>query len=326
MMATKADAPKLSPAERLARKRAAARLRQQRCRARKRQAMLAKKRGEIVEQRDIDSTHDARRTPGAMPAVQHRPQSLFPTYTTIHSSEASSDSWASVRGERPSHRQLNKPGSEIIYNCISFDSQKSFEEAQQQFSRSPSSPPRSPTTKSPTVITSRQTPPPGDQAALVKDTPEPKVEESLVPEEEAAVAAMLSLKSGSTNKPGKDRNERKQSPPRSPPRPSPPPREVIISRKATTHSCSGPRRIHSEQMYHDQHKHINVRSQHQRHSVPRRYEAYNYGHPMKIPLHSRRTHAPPGYYRVHAPLPPPHPHYSICYYPPAPRYISYEYE
>lgn len=336
-MGSKTDTPKPSPVERLARKRAAARLRQQRCRARKRQIMLEKKRGELVRQRcvKLTTTHDPSRPPVIIHAVQqHRPQVLFPTYKSMHSAEASGAPWAGVRGKGPAHQQLHKSPSEPIYACVSFDSPKSLEEAKQNNTlRVSSSPPRSPSSqKSPIVVTPSRTPPPGEQAAIVRVLSEEKNEDSQVSEEEAAVAAMLSLKSGSMNPSEKSEDESKKplhSPSQLPshsPSPSPP-REVTISHKAATYASSGPGGMHAEQKHHNQLKyHHGVRPQQQRRVVARHFEAYNYGQPMKIPPHSRRAHVPSGYYRVHAPVPPPHPHYARCYYPPAPRYVSYEYE
>ena len=332
-MGTKADAPKLSPAERLARKRAAARLRQQRCRARKRQAMLEKKRGEIVRQRCVKLTHDPSRSAVVMRAVQHRPQTLYPTYKPMHAAEASVSPWPAVRGKGPARPSLQKSPSEPIYNCVSFDSQKSMEEAQQNASRVSSSPPRSPSQKSPIVVTpTARTPPlPPSGKKVAKVLSEEKVEDSLVREEEAAVFAMLSLKSGSTSPSEKSEKEIKQ-PPASPS--NSPPREVMISNKPTTTASSpGPRAMNLEQMPHRQqvpHRQPNpshtIRPPQQRRMVPRLYETYSYGQPMKIPPHSRRVQVPPGYYRVHAPVPPPHSHYARCYYPPAPRFVAYDYE
>ena len=317
-MESKTDSPKLSPAERLARKRAAARLRQQRCRARKRQVMLEKKRGE-VRQQCVKITRDHSR-PAVMHAIHHHSQTRFPTYKPLHSTE-SGESWVGVSGERPPRQHLHKFSSEPIYNCVSFESQKSSEEAQHNMSRGSSSPPRSPSEKSPIVVTPSRTPPPGKQTTLVRVLSDEKLEEPLVPEEEAAVAAMLSLKSGSKTPTEKYDDKCKQLP-HSPPHS--PPREVMISHESKFYtSSSGIGRVHSTQMHQNQNKHIHsVQSQQQRRMDPR---YYNYGPPMQI-QHPRRTQAPPGYYRVHAPVPPPHPHYSRGYYPPAPRFVSYEYE
>lgn len=325
-MGTKADAPKLSPAERLARKRAAARLRQQRCRARKRQAMLEKKRGEIVRQRCVKLTHDPSRSAVVMRAVQHRPQTLYPTFKPMHATEAAVSPWPAVRGKGPARPPLQKSPSEPIYNCVSFDSQKSMEEAQNA-SRVSSSPPRSPSQKAPIVVTpTARTPPlPPSGKKVVKVLSEEKVEDSLVREEEAAVFAMLSLKSGSTSPSEKSEKEIKQ-PPASPS--NSPPREVMISNKPTTTASSpGLRGMNLEQVPHRQpNPSHTLRPPQQRRMVPRLYETYSYGQPMKIPPHSRRVQVPPGYYRVHAPVPPPHSHYARCYYPPAPRFVAYDYE
>lgn len=322
-MSTKTESPKLSPAERLARKRAAARLRQQRCRARKRQAMLDKKRGEVIRQRCLKLSRDPPRPAVVMHAVHRHPHSLYQTYKPIHPTDAPSDPWVGASRKVPHGKQLQKFPSEPIYNCVSFDSQKSHEEAQQNISKASSSPSRSPPQKSPTVVTPSRTPPPEKLAEAVKVPSEEKVEEALVPEEKAAAVAMLSLMSGCSATPEKC-EEKPKEPPYSPPR------EVMISRKKPmTCASSGPGGMVPEQIPHGHHKYPrSVRPQQHRRIVHRRYEGYNYGQPMKIapPPHSRMPPAPPGYYRVHPPVPPPHLHYPRCYYPPAPRYVSYEYE
>ena len=318
-MGTKSDSPKLTPAERLARKRAAARLRQQRCRARKRQTMLEKKREEVVRQRCAKLTHDPPRPPVIMRAVQHRPRSLFPSYKPLHSAEASSVPWV--------RQQMIKSTSEPIYNCVSFDSQKSLEESRNFFSREVSSPPRSPAQKAPIVVTpTNQALAPAKPTTLVRTLSEEKPEEEpLVSEEEAAVVAMLSLKAGSTS-PASEKTENESKEPPSLPTQSPP-REVVISHKPTTQASTGPGGTKPDLIHRNQHKQI-VRPQQPRHMVPRLYDydAYTYGPPMKLPPHSHRAQVPPGYFRVHAPLPPPHSHYARYHYHPPPRYVPYKYE
>ena len=296
-MATKGDSPKLTPAERLARKRAAARLRQQRCRARKRQAMLEKKRGEIVRQR---CTQDQLTPAVPMRKIQHHTPPPFPAYISTLPTTAPASSWTIMRGKGQPHQQLHRTPSGPIYNCVSFDSQKSLEDAQLNRAKALSSPPQSPPQEPKIVITPTRTPPVEKPAVVVKNVPEDKVEDALVPEEEAAIAAMLSLKSGSTTPSEKRQDESKPSSPRN----SPPPREVVIA-----HKPLGPE----------------YRPPLVRRTLPRRFEGYNYGPPIKMPLHSRRAHVPPRYYRTAVP---PHPHYARCYYPPppAPRYVSYDYE
>lgn len=326
-MGVKADAPKLTAAERLARKRAAARLRQQRCRARKRQAMLEKKREEVARQRCAKLAHGAPRPQVVMRAVQHPPRSLFPTYKPVHLAEVPGAPWVNVRGKGPASPPLMKPTSEPIYNCVSFDSTKSLEEAQQQkIARANSSPPRSPAQTAPKVVTPTNRPPsPGKPATVTRTLSDEKAEESLVPEEEAAVAAMLSLKSGSTS-PTAEKSEQKSKEPPLLPSQSPP-REVVISHKPTSiHASTGPGGMKLEQLTHQTKN--GVRSLPPRRMVPRLhdYEVYTYGHPMKFPPHPRRAQVPPAYYRVHAPVPPPHPHYARYHYPPAPRFVKYEYE
>jgi len=219
MVIVKNECPKLSPEERLARKRAAARLRQQRCRARKRQAMLEKKRGEVgvdIRQRCVKiPTHDPTRAHAN--AVIHVPHSSphhcsqstrFPPSYNHHSMTASepvgAESW--VGGFQQSQKLSSEQRS--IYNCVSFDSQKSFEDARskRQQQPPPSSPPRSfssvseQANSSIQLVTPSRTPPPtGNQeqqtTTISTVLSDEKQEEPLVSEEEAAVVAMLSLKS-----------------------------------------------------------------------------------------------------------------------------------
>jgi len=223
MINHKNESPKLSPEERLARKRAAARLRQQRCRARKRQALLEKKRGEAGSdgrQRGVKApTYDPVRAaanavihvPTPVP-VSHRSQSTAIRYPPTTYSE----SW--MRG----YEQSQNISSErrLIYNCVSFDSQKSIDDARSRGqNQQPSTPPRSvaassevePATSSIKVVTPNRPSPllteyqelriEGSRAAsvdIVKDLSIGKTQEVLVSEEEAAVAAMLSLKTALT--------------------------------------------------------------------------------------------------------------------------------
>ena len=316
-MGTKTDAQKLTPAERLARKRAAARLRQQRCRARKRQAMLEKKRDEVARQRS-KLTHDATSRP---PVMMHPPRTLFPAYKPVHSAEAAAAPWVNLRGKLPTRPQMMKSTSEPIYTCVSFDSQKSLEESRQKIVREASSPPRSPAQKSPTVVSpTTQMPSPTTPVAVVRTISEEKPSGPLVHEEEAAVMAMLSLKSGPATPPSiksekseEETKEQSESPSESPPK------EVVITHKPTTTA-------NAEQTQQALSKHI-IRPQAPGRMVPRLYdyEAFAYGHQLKVPPHVRRAPVPPGYYRV--PLPPPHPHYARYHYPsPAPRFVAYEYE
>lgn len=318
-MGTKTDTPKLTPAERLARKRAAARLRQQRCRARKRQAMLEKKRDEVARQRS-KMTHDAAPRP---PVMLHPPRTLFPAYKPMHSAEAAAAPWVGLRGKLPTRPQVMKSTSEPIFNCVSFDSQRSLEESRQKIARGTASPPRSPAQKSPTVVSpTSQMPSPTSPVAIVRSISEEKGSGPLVQEEEAAVMAMLSLKSGpatpsvKSEKSEEETKEQAESPSQSPPK------EVVIPHKPTT--TAGPEDVNTEPK--GLSKHI-IRPQAPGRMVPRLYdyEAFAYGHPMKASPHLRRAPVPPGYYRV--PLPPPHPHYARYHYPPpAPRFVAYEYE
>eukprot|EP00536_Pseudo-nitzschia_multiseries_P001662 jgi/Psemu1/3817/gm1.3817_g len=315
-MGTKSDSPKLTPAERLARKRAAARLRQQRCRARKRQAMLEKKRGETdVQVGNKVKVNESPRPGMVMHSLHHRPQSRYPTYKPVHLAESLGESWVGVRAELPHRPQRHKFPSEPIYNCVSFDSQKSLDEAHTNMSRASATPPASPSERKTPVITPNRTPPPSNK--LVRVLSDEKLEEPLVPEEEAAVAAMLSLKSGSTTKTDEVEDENKKTP-------ASPPNKVMIShesKKFTPTGMSGIR-SHPKSQNHSPHSH-RIHHQPPRRMNPHHYEAFSYGPPMKIPLPPHILHAPPGYYRVHPPVPPPHPHYHRGYYPPAHRYVSY---
>mmetsp|Transcript_18032 Transcript_18032/g.39329 ORF Transcript_18032/g.39329 Transcript_18032/m.39329 type:complete len:325 (+) Transcript_18032:182-1156(+) len=324
-MGLKSDSPKLTPAERLARKRAAARLRQQRCRARKRQAMLDMKR--VETDRPGPSKIKIRNSPRpsmVVHTVHHRPQSQYPAYSKpAHSTESLRKPWVGV-GPQASRRQPSRMfPAEPIYNCVSFDSQKSLEEVQHNISRASSTPPGSPSDKPTAVVTPSRTPPP--LKTIVKVLSDVKKEEPYVSEEEAAVAAMLSLKSGSTTVTETSADEIKKAP-------LTPPREVMISHESKISNYAGIRGSHSEQKYHDQLPHnqpLNnqrVQLQQQRRMHPRYYEGYNYGPPMKIPPPPHIIHAPPGYYRMHPPVHPPHPHYHRGYFPPAPRCVSYKYK
>jgi hypothetical protein len=159
-MTAKESTSKLTPNERLARKRAAARLRQQRCRARKRQTVVEQKRlqhGKMVQQDSKQHTSSAFRTRHPM------------TNDT------------SISPSLPSHQP--------IYNCVSFESQRSFEEAMRVQEISP--------TGSPTL---RGATSPPRKTIEVISIPEEKSGDSLVPDEEAAaIAAMLSLKTSPTS-------------------------------------------------------------------------------------------------------------------------------
>ena len=189
-MAAKTQSPstKLSPAERLARKRAAARLRQQRCRARKRQAMLEQQRSQDKKMPKAARPQDTR-----IDLTKRAGESHKPSFPISFPKEI-----------------MSSPTREPIYNVVSFESPRSSEEAmrgqrrstavsrsssEQSFSGSPSSP--SSTGKPVEVIS----------------FPKNQQDEPLVAQEEAAIAAMLSLKSGSLTE---------TTPPSTPPRPEGP--------------------------------------------------------------------------------------------------------
>jgi hypothetical protein len=299
-MTIKTDSFKLSPAERLARKRAAARLRQQRCRARKRHAGVVEKSRSETEHRQVRVTHDQNGsvTSSSSIHVASRPR--------VHEQRTS-------LGEHHLHCQSQPPSLSLhphqssmpIFNCISFDSQRSYEEAQRQ-SRG-GSPPRTFAEPSSSVITPSSSPP--RKPSVVSLSSAEKAEEPLVPEEEAAVVAMLSLKTGSEKKENSTlEREREKLPPS-------PPRVVRVPHHPEPLSTSSSR----YRLYHHQ-----PQPQHHRVLEPRRYEVYHeYGPPPQRP--HRRT--VPAYYRMPAPPMPLPPHYSRGgFYPPPSRYIRYDYE
>lgn len=159
-MTAKESASKLTPNERLARKRAAARLRQQRCRARKREALLEQKR----HQNDIEAQQDS------------KPQSASTAFRSHH--PMTKDAGMS-----------SLPPQQPIYKCVSFESQRSFEEATRGQERSPAGSP-----------TPRPATSPPRKMINVISIAEEKSSDSRVPEEEAAaIAAMLSLKTSPTS-------------------------------------------------------------------------------------------------------------------------------
>jgi hypothetical protein len=177
-MATKTESPptgKPSPPERLARKRAAARLRQQRCRARKREGMLEQRRHqECLPVRHGSSPQDSRAEPVNDGAQGRNPPHYFSRSMGI----------------------ISSPSRDPIYNCVSFDSQRSFEEAQRGppaalISRSSSELSTSTAPSSPS-----STGKPVEVITISLNQPE----EPLVAKEEAAIAAMLSLKSSDSTK------------------------------------------------------------------------------------------------------------------------------
>lgn len=150
----------LSPNERLARKRAAARLRQQRCRARKRQALLEQKR---IQQEQMSRS-------------EAEPMS------TQHASSA-------FRMPRPtdgdSLSTLPNSSQQPIYKVVSFESQRSFEEAGKGQSKSSES-----------IVTVST--PPRKAAQTTSVTSTDPAGTPVLDKEAAAIAAMLSLKASPT--------------------------------------------------------------------------------------------------------------------------------
>jgi hypothetical protein len=225
---------KLSNTERLARKRAAARLRQQRCRARKRQVMLEQRRQQN-ELRQSHMSQDSSSPQGIQDLSQNRPP-IFPTSRLMDMAMSSQ--------------------SEPIYNCVSFESQRSFEEAHR--SQAPLQARHNEETPIVTLTSSSPTRKPAETVKIADD----QSEETLVPEEEAAIAAMLSLKTGpKTPKPTASESE-----PRS------------------CHSVARAPRGNKFRYY--------------RNWEPRRYESFEYGRPAyyKMP----HPPAPPPHYRYYA--------------------------
>jgi hypothetical protein len=176
--------------DRLVRKRAAARLRQQRCRARKREAVLDERREQDpVETPSVKKSNEDTRSPPPSQdptSVTHYPCNPPARFSLPRSSER--DYWSD-----------NSSAAGPIQNCVSFDSQRSFEESKRAYERvhgSPmhrSSPSRLPVVSPP--IPQVKYPFEAIRVHEKKDAVEPQVAE-----EEAAAAAMLFLKTGPNKK------------------------------------------------------------------------------------------------------------------------------
>ena len=247
-MAAKTESPSIakpSPSERLARKRAAARLRQQRCRARKRQAMLETRRQGDGTRQGFSVSQDS----GAE-LSKHR--------TPSHNS-----SFAVVQSKRflPS-----SPPREPIYNCVSFDSQRSFEEAQ----RALTTPMVSRSSSEESITATQSSSSSAKKPVEAVTVSQSNSEEPLVAEEEAAIAAMLSLKSG-----GSSASSSPSSSPSSPEGPHP----IVAQPSAKL-----------------------ARYHYYRDWEPRVYESYGYGRHGRSPpyygmvMHHRATAPRDGYY------------------------------
>jgi hypothetical protein len=170
---------KLSPGERLARKRKAARMRQQRCRSRKREVMLEERR-QNTEEKQTEQSQESRE-PHDHRSVSNSP-SERPHLLTSRSGEI--EYW----GEN-----IGTTGP--IHNCISFESQRSFEESQKPHEKAHSlGSPSGKQDQSVIVVVS----PEAASSPALKDSSSSS-EQGKGPatiSEEAAVAAMLSLKTG----------------------------------------------------------------------------------------------------------------------------------
>ena len=200
-MAASAPVPtspsKLSPNERLIRKRAAARLRQQRCRARKRQAMIENRRQLDMVQSPPQSNQDSG-THGATTRPRDQPPSSLPSHVPC----ITPPRYIPARSGEGDYWSDSSSSSGPIQSCVSFGSQGSFEDSQRSFERVHKSLGHhlngSKVHHRPPVVSPSAPPakPPLDIVRLA----EGNSAEPLVAEEEAAVAAMLSLKTGPSKK------------------------------------------------------------------------------------------------------------------------------
>lgn len=176
-MAAKIESPcpssKLSPNDRLARKRAAARLRQQRCRARKRQAMLHRRRV------DDTSHHYASQDSTDKPTKVETERELPPS-TVVKPKDVRSSSQSGP-----------------IYNCVSFDSSRSSEDAQRPVQSPPQVKSRCSLEQGP--ISPQSCPSQTKKPLEIVTVSQSQRDDPLVAEEEAAIAAMLSLKSAGSS-------------------------------------------------------------------------------------------------------------------------------
>jgi hypothetical protein len=340
-MTAKTESSKLSPAERLARKRAAARLRQQRCRARKRQATLEKRRLETEHQPNRvgvtpESTTGSSRSTMVMPLPTH------PRHHPHHRIQHQIPHRIPAYGHplpKPSHPSQPTSG-EHIYNCISFESQRSFEEAQKTL-RVQTTSLETVSEKSVAIVSPSSSPPRHPDASIVRVLSEEKPEEHLVPEEEAAVAAMLSLKSGSDksflfSKGDEDRDQPPASPPLAPKVVEQTQATVVESATTSTASTKPALVGGMSKIYSAPSPAAVVIRRHPLHlrptEVPSHYEIYEYGPPPARMPPRRVSH--PAYYhhhRVSAGPPPPPPYRRGYYAAPSPAAqrsytIRYDYE
>ncbi|KAG7365105.1 hypothetical protein IV203_038308 [Nitzschia inconspicua] len=301
-MTAKCESSKLSTAEKLARKRAAARLRQQRCRARKRQAMLEKKRHESEQQ-----TSRVGVTPQS-PAVVLPPVAVPLSTNPGHHHRVPQQPHRIPVYTSPSTKPepaLPSPAGEHIYTCISFESQRSFEEAQKNL-KVQTTTLEAVSDNTVPIVSPTSSPPRNPEASIIR-VPDEKSIDQLVPEEEAAIVAMLSLKSGSekpflTSKGDEDRNQPPVSPPTAP--------QVVEVQRATAVEATGTTKANtkfslvnmtrsypraavgaSEAMNRSQNHHRRI-------EVSSHYEMFEYGHPSRTPPASRGlSHM--GYFHYH---------------------------
>lgn len=176
-MAAKIESPcpssKLSPNDRLARKRAAARLRQQRCRARKRQAMLHRRRVDDTLPQFV--SQDSADKPTTVETEREIPPVTVAKQNDVRSSSQSGP----------------------IYNCVSFDSSRSLEDAQRPVQSPPQLKSQSSSEQGP--ISPQACPVQTKKPLEIVTVSQSQRDDTLVAEEEAAIAAMLSLKSAGSS-------------------------------------------------------------------------------------------------------------------------------
>jgi hypothetical protein len=239
--------PKLSPGERLARKRAAARMRQQRCRTRKREVML-EERSQITKGKRTEQSQESREHP----VHDHRSVSHYPS------------------AERPLFRASRSGDTEYggenigttgpIHNCVSFESQRSFEESQKphEEAHSPGSPSGKQNQSTIAVLSSEAA---SSSAPKESSSSSEQGKGPATMSEEAAVAAMLSLKTG--------------------------PNESIPNTSSRTYPCESYFRGHGVKVPRVA-KHRYFRTW-----EPRQFHSYEHSRPIRVPEYRRIPPPPP---------------------------------
>jgi hypothetical protein len=250
MTATVEAAPspaRLSTTERLARKRAAARMRQQRCRARKREAML-EERQQNTEGKRTEQSQDSREHPADdHRSVSHYPSERPPLFMASRSGDT--EYW----GEN-----IGTTGP--IHNCVSFESQRSFEESQKPHEKahSPGSPSGKQIQSGIAVISPAAASSPAPKESLSSSE---QGKDPATMSEEAAVAAMLSLKTG--------------------------PNESSPNKSRPTYRCESNFLAHGVRVPRAA-KHRYFRTW-----EPRQYQPYDHSRPMRVPEYRPIPPPPP---------------------------------